>query len=356
MGTYYVDNDMGATGGTGTQQDPYGIETAIAAASAGDTFYWRGGDAGDVAVGHTLSFNKGGSSTAPVRWIGTDNNWAPTPVGEAPQTGVDGNDGPYDVISISAAYQSFENVHAHNSLDGRNGMRYAIVVAAHHVILRNCTASDCQVGFYSYGQSGQIYPYCRAYDVYNGFDLSCFAALCLRCSVNDTESSAFVARRAMSLIGCRAHDVGGNGIEVHRDAPTYMRAFTINHCSVYGCVDGVKINAWNGTNANIFSVTDSIFDTCSGYAVNVTTPAGQMGLIANNASHNCSSGQVPTGRTGLINEGWIALSASPFVDAGNGDLSLVRGTPVIGAALDGGDLGAWQRKFARLPYPVTGLT
>ena len=46
MGTYYVDNDVGLTGGSGTQQDPYGIETAIAAAQPGDVFYWRGGGEG----------------------------------------------------------------------------------------------------------------------------------------------------------------------------------------------------------------------------------------------------------------------------------------------------------------------
>ena len=103
-------------------------------------------------------------------------------------------------------------------------------------------------------------------------------------------------------------------------------------------------------------VTNCIFDTCSGYGVNVTTPAGQLGFVANNGSRNCSSGQITSDRPGVISEGWIALPASPFVDAANGDLNLIRSTPARGAALDGGDLGALQRPFARLPYPVRGLT
>lgn len=355
MGTYYVDNDVGATGGTGTQEDPYGIETAIAAAQAGDVFYWRGGGEGDVSPGHTLDFNSGGTASAPVWWIGTDDSWVPIPPGQMPHTSVDGNDGAFVLVQLSAMYQIFENVRIHNALQGRHGGVVGCKVKGKHTILRNCVVHDCGVGF-SAEQYGQTFTQCRSYDVWLGFQIQYVGTGCYACAVNDTESHAYKTLCGMTLIGCRAHDIGGNGIELYADSGLKREGLIVDHFSVYDCVDGVKINAYDQTNANISIVTNCIFDTCSGYAVNVTLPTGQPGVILNNGSRNCSSGQVPAGRTGLINEGWINLPASPFVDAGNGDLALVRSTPAIGAAVDGGDLGAFQRQFVRLPYPAVGLT
>ena len=355
MGTYYVDNDVGPTGGSGTQQDPYGIETAIAAAQAGDVFYWRGGGEGDVSPGHTLNFNNGGTHAAPVHWIGTDDDWVPILPGQMPHTGVDGNDGAYTLVGISAAHQIFENIRISNAFQGRNGNVIGCSITALRIIVRNCVVHDCASGFLS-SQRGHVFAQCRVYDVSVGFSFNYFGALCYACTVNDTESHAFEATGGACFSACRVYGIGGNGVELYRDAEPMPIALKVDHLSAYDCVHGVNINSYSGNCANTFAVTSSVFDTCSGYAVNVTAPAGQMGFIANNGSRNCTSGQVPSGRPGLINENWIALPACPFVDAASGDLSLVRGTPAIGAGLDGGDLGALQRRFARLPYPVMGLT
>ncbi|MCK4659159.1 MAG: hypothetical protein KAV82_06515 [Phycisphaerae bacterium] len=356
MGTYYVDNDVGPTGGSGTQQDPYGIETAIAAASAGDTFYWRGGGEGDVAPGHTLDFNKGGTASAPVWWIGTDDDWNPIPPGQMPTTGVDANNGAYTIVQITAGHQIIENIRIHNALQGRNGTQTGCYILGTRILMRNCVVHDCATGTIS-AYRGHIFIACRAYDVNIGWFItsSTFGNACYACVVNDTDSYAFKVCACASLVACRAYNIGGNGIELYRDH-SLSQPIVVDHFSAYDCVDGVRVNAYNNTYANVFSVTNSIFDTCSGYAINITTPTGQMGFISNNASRNCTSGQVPSGRTGLINEGWVSLTSCPFVDAAAGDLALVRSAPAIGAALDGGDLGAIQRKFAKPAYPAIGLT
>jgi hypothetical protein len=353
MGTYYVDNDVGVTGGSGTPADPYGIETAIAAAQPGDVFYWRGGGEGDVSPGHKLNFNRGGSSAAPVRWIGTDDDWAPIPVGQTPTTGVDGNDGTYPIVEISTPYQIFESVRIHNAEGGRYGGVGGCYVNASRMVMRNCVADDCGLGFYSAASAnGLLFAQCRSHNVYNGFSLNPFTVLCHSCVVNDADGDAFRFQMGGICVYCRAYDLGGRGVELYYDSSLPRTPLLVDHFSAYHCLEGVRINAYNGTYPNTFAVTNSLFDTCNGYAVNVTAPPGQLGFLANNGSRNCTNGQVPAGCTGLINEGWIALPSDPFEDAAQGDLSLVRGTPAIGAALDGGDLGALQRRFSRLPYPV----
>ncbi|MFH0981575.1 MAG: hypothetical protein V2A79_08560 [Planctomycetota bacterium] len=350
MGTYYVDNDVGPAGGSGTPADPYGIETAIAAAAPGDVFYWRGGGEGDVSPGHTLNFNKAGTAAAPIRWIGTDDNWNPIVPGQTPSTGVDGNDGPYAIVQILASHQIFEGLRVHNALQGRYGGVTGVRLGANRVLMRNCVVHDCGIGFNS-EMPGHEFVQCRTDDVGTGWIGSAMSVLCYQCVVHDTVGHAFRALGGMSLVGCRAHALGGCGVEFYRDH-TNPGILWVDHFSVYDCADGVKINAYGGLSASVFLVSNSLFDTCSGYAVSVTVPAGQLGFLLNNGSRNCTSGQVQAGRTGLIQEGWVALPASPFVDAAHGDLALVRSTSAIGAALDGGDLGALQRRFSRLPHPV----
>ena len=352
MGTYYVDNDVGLTGGNGTPADPYGIATAIAAAQPRDTFYWRGGGEVDVAPGHTLDFNRGGTSAAPVRWIGTDDDWAPIPAGRMPATGVDGAEGTYAIVQVSAAYQIFEGLRVHRAAQGRSGGVVGWSIAAGRILVRNCVADDCGTGF-AVGGTGVICAQAGAHDVEIGFVLGNVGATCLGCLVYDTAGDAFRATSpAAGLLGCCAHAVGGHGITLYRDHAS-PGTLTVDHCAVHQCVDGVKIDAYTGSFSNVCIVSNSIFDTCSGYAVNVTTPAGQPGFLLHNASRACAAGQQPADRAGLVSAGWIALPADPFVDAAHGDLRLVRGTPCIGAATDGGDLGAWQRRCVRLPYPLT---
>ena len=351
---YYADNDVGATGGTGTQEDPYGIETAIAAATAGDVFYWRGGGEGDVGAGHTLEFNNGGDATAPVWWIGTDDDWIPIVAGQTPHTGVSGESGNYPVVQISASNQIFENIGIHDSQGGSGGGVIGCEITTSQILLRNCVAWNVGYGFKA-STRAIFFEQCRSYDAWFGFYLAGLGNSCCACTVNDVESDAFyITNRFCSLDACQVYGVGGAAAHFHHDT-TVVGGLRVTHLSAYDCGgDGVWVDAFNGTNPNSFTVSSSIFDTIGGYAVNVTTPAGQMGMILNNASRSCTSGQVPAGRTGLINDGWQALSASPFVDAAGGDLSLIRSTPCIGNALDGGDIGALQRAPGRIIQPVTG--
>ncbi|MCK4623859.1 MAG: hypothetical protein KAV00_00995 [Phycisphaerae bacterium] len=356
MGTYYVDNDVGATGGTGTQGDPYGIETAIAAASAGDVFHWRGGGEGDVAPGHSLNFNNGGTASAPVWWIGTDDDWVPIPRGQTPTTGVDANNGAYAIVTITSAHQIFQSIRIHNALQGRNGAQLGCGVSAPRVILDNCVVHDCATAF-SAAQRGLLFIACRAYDTSLGWDITGtpLGTTCIACQVDDADSHAFKTQTTAAFLHCLAYNIGGSGIEYFRDN-ALVHMLTVDHFSVYDCVDGIRLaTTFADTHANVFSVTNSIFDTCSGYAAKVTLPAGQLGFVSANASRNCTSGQVTSGRPGLINEDWHALAFCPFVDASNGDLSLIRNAQVIGAALDGGDLGALQRQTGKVVLPVVGL-
>ncbi|MCP4590805.1 MAG: hypothetical protein GY842_08670 [bacterium] len=354
MGTYYVDNDVGATGGTGTQQDPYGIETAIGAASAGDVFYWRGGGEGDVSCGHTLEFSAGGTDAAPVRWVGTDDDWVPVGANEPPLTGVDGNDGAYTIVRVSGMYQIFEGIRIHNSLQGRYGGVVGCEVASRGVLMRNVRAHDCGVGFSS-SNKGHVFAHCEAHDVAFGFDTDSAVVECFGCTAYDAEYHAFRALAGMRIVGCRAHHVGGNGVEFYHDNALAKSPLTIERLSVHDCVHGVNINAYASSSANVFAVTNSLLSTCSGYAVNVTEPVGQLGVLLHNGSWNCSAGQVPAGRVGLISEGWVTLGSSPFIDAANGNLGLNRSTAARGAAADGGDLGAVQRGVERVGYPAIGL-
>ncbi len=352
MGTYYVDSDVGLTGGSGTPADPYGIATAIAAAEPGDTFYWRGGGEGDVTPGATLDFHRGGSSAAPVRWIGTDAGWGPIPAGQAPGVGVDGAGGAYPIVQVSGAHQIFEGLRVHRAAQGRDGGIVGWSITAGRVLLRNCTANDCGTGF-SAGGAGALCVQAAAHDVGIGFLLANVGTTCLGCLAFDTVGAGFrVTGTSAGLFGCRAYALGSHGIELYRDQLS-PGTLLVDHCAVYQCVDGVNIHAYAGTYTNICLVSNNIFDTCSGYAVNVTPPAGQPGVLLHNASHACAAGQVPAGRPGMVSVGWLALPGPPFVDAARGDLRLVRGTPCIGAATDGGDLGAWQRRGVRLPYPLT---
>lgn len=351
MATYYVDNDVGLTGGSGTQGSPFGIETAIAAALAGDTFYWRGGGAGDVFPGHTLNFNKGGSAAAPVRWIGTDDDWNPPAV---PITGVDGGNGNFPIVEISANHQIFENLRVRNGEFGAAGSILGWHVNATYVMLRNCRAHHCGTGFFNTSiKRSTIFLACQAFDVETGFHYQSFDGLFHACAAYQITGVAFKTSQGGAFLYCRAWDVGDAAFEFRRDtASGNPNTFTVDHASVYDCADGVRINAFTGTNPNLFSVTNGLFEQCSGYAVNVTNPAGQPGVISNNAGFSLTGGQVPSGRTALIERNWLALPDSPFVNPGAGDLSLKRSTPALGAALDGGDLGALQRMGARGAHPM----
>ena len=346
MATYYVDNDVGLTGGTGTQADPFGIETAIAAALPGDTFYWRGGGAGDAFPGHTLNFNKGGSSLAPVRWIGTDDLWSPV---TEPVVGVDGDEGSFPIVEISANHQVFEGIRVRNGELGAAGTIFGWHVNANYVMLRHCHAHACGTGFFNPStRRSVIFLACHAFDVETGFHFQSFDGLFHACVARQVTGVAFKSTLGGAFLHCRAWDVGDAAFEFRRDSATgNPNTFTVDHASVYDCTDGVRINAFNGVNPNLFSVTNGLFEQCSGYAVNVTNPTGQPGIVVNNGGFNLTGGQIPSGRTGLIEAGWLALPASPFVNPAAGDLSLVRSTPAIGAALDGGDLGALQRKHVR---------
>jgi hypothetical protein len=352
----YIDSDVGATGGSGTQGDPWGIITAIANIGTGDVAYWRPGVSGVVEVPGGVNFNGAGTADSPICWIATDNDWVPWPSDVAPVVGIDADGEDVNAITVSGARQTFQGIRAQHTLNGRAGSKSGWNISAGRQLLRNCLATDCGIGLSSGQQQQLVASACTAHDVAIGFknaiNLGSAVPTYTGCLVYDTESDAFSSiGSCIVAVGCRGYSLGGAGVRLYKDNVSGAIAL-VDHCSFHDCVDGVCIDAFTGTYGSAFRVANCIFSECSGYGVNVTTPAGQQGLILNSAFYACTSGRYPAGRTGIVTADLLDLAANPFVDADNGDLRLVRSTPCIGAAMDGGDLGALQRRKSRIAQPV----
>jgi hypothetical protein len=105
-------------------------------------------------------------------------------------------------------------------------------------------------------------------------------------------------------------------------------------CSFYNPgSDAIRLSA---ITTGFAQITNNIFSTVGGYAINVSTASLTTGVVWNafNAFHSITSGNtngLPES-TGLGNQ---ALSTSPFVNATGDDFSLVAGSAVVSAGAPG---------------------
>ena len=124
----------------------------------------------------------------------------------------------------------------------------------------------------------------------------------------------------------------------------YLTCINLENCVAYA-------NSGDGVDAG-GAVWHTVLVNCvlyrnGGYGVNSPTIYSFL--------RNCALGENTSGNVaGTLVEslGQIDLTEDPFVDGDGGDFALLRSTPCIGAAMDGGDLGALQRRKSRIAQPV----
>jgi len=342
--THFCDSASG--GGNGTPGAPWTPAEAAANVAAGNVVFWRGASA--YQKGSTLAFSTSGTDAAPIWLIGTDYAWAPLTIGHVE---VDANGGAYHALALSGSHMVVAGIYGSGAVSPQAGIR----IDGDSITLCRCKA---EVGYYAFCQVsasyGVTYYDCEAHGTGSGMGFydSYGPAQYLGCVAHGA-TYGFVPQGPAALVSCRAYDIGSIGVRHNRDNANGGICL-IDHGSFYDCVNAIEIEG--ATYANSVLITNNIFDTCSAYGVKLDGVAGQLATVLNNGYRACTSGNInDSGKTGLLHGNWLALPASPFVNAAGGDLSLIRSTPARGAALDGGDLGAMQRGIARTPHPIAGL-
>lgn len=242
--------------------------------------------------------------------------------------------------------------------NGASGSAAGLVISAGRNAAERCVVNSVRGAGFSLTNQTTVLA-CEAYTCnqsntasIGGFTCtsSCSFDSCVSHDHSGSNAVGFQIGATSTLLNCIADTNGSHGFAIASVNPTEL-----NQCVAYNN-GGSGVSAASG--AHCYTIKNSVFAQNAAYGV-IETAASSFLRVSNCAFYSNTSGQTGTvpSSSAYIVSGSVTLSASPFVDAANGDFRL-NSTAGAGAACRGAGIGTFTQTAASyagtVGYPDVG--